>query len=103
MGRAEEKVEKHYLTVGELEHRALTLESVGWLLLAFDGIVAVFVFVGIRSGSLLWLWWTLIEGVLGLGLVGAGRLLGKRAGDVMGHATEPHLHATGDVEHHKAA
>jgi hypothetical protein len=103
MGRIEEKVEHRRLAVEELEHRALTLQAIGWLLLAFDGIVAVFVFVGIRDGSLLWLYWTVIEGILGLGLVAAGVRLGDRAADAMGHTGEPHLHAGGEVEHREAA
>lgn len=103
MGRVREEVERKRVTPEELEYRALTLRAVGWLLLAFDGIIAVFVFVGIRDGSLLWLYWTVIEGILGLGLVAAGLRQGERAADAMGHTLEPHQHATGDADHHRAA
>ena len=49
----------------------------GGLLIAFDCIVGVWIWVGLRSGSDFWLWWVVIEGVLGLVLIGAG--MRKRA------------------------
>jgi protein-S-isoprenylcysteine O-methyltransferase Ste14 len=103
MGRVEERIGKKHRTPDELEHRALTLQAIGWLLLAFDGIVAVFVFVGIRTGSWLWLYWTVIEGVLGIGLIAAGLRLEQIGSVAMGHSVKPHLHAGEDAEHREAA
>ena len=101
MGRAEKKVNEQ-LAPEEMEHRALTVQAIGALLLAFDAIPAVFVFAGIRDGSLLWLYWTAVEGLIGMGLVAAGLKLGERATDLMAHSVKPRLHA-GDIEHREAA
>ena len=46
---------------------------VGWVLLAMDCILAVWIWVGLRSGSDMWLWWVIIEGILGLGFIAVGR------------------------------
>jgi hypothetical protein len=48
------------------------LLAVGWMLIIFDAIPAVFVWVGWRSGSMFWIWWTVIEGLLGAALLIAG-------------------------------
>src|SRR5512146_2241001 len=66
---AEEKVIEKQPAPEELEYRALTMQAIGALLLAFDAIPAVF--VGLRDGSLLWLYWTAIEGLIGMALVAA--------------------------------
>jgi protein-S-isoprenylcysteine O-methyltransferase Ste14 len=91
------------LSAEELEQRALALRAVGWLLLAVGGIVAVFVFVGFRIGSLLWLYWTAIEGIAGMGLIAAGMRLEEMASRKMGGSVTPHLDARGEVEHREAA
>lgn len=103
MGRVEGNIGKKRLTVEELEYRAQAWQSVGWLLLVFDAIVAVFIFVGIRNGSWLWLYWTLMEGVVGIGFVGAGLYTEQLAVDALAHAAAPHLHAAGEIEHREAA
>ena len=102
MDRVEEKASAEQPTVEELEYRAQALLSLGWLLLIFDAIVAVFIFVGIRDGSWLWLYWTLIEGAYGLGLVAAGTRTEQLAVDALGH-TAAHLHVGGEVEQREAA
>jgi len=48
------------------------LVTVGKVLLWMDALLLIFVYVGLRSGSGLWLWWVVIEGVLGFALLGAG-------------------------------
>jgi hypothetical protein len=103
MGGVERQVGRKHLSSDELEHRALTLQALGWLLLAFDGIVAVFMFVGIRDGSLLWLIWTLIEGALGLGFVVAGLHESQRAAATLRQSGEPHRQASNDAQHRRAA
>ncbi len=103
MGRVERKIGKKQLTPEELEYRALTMRNLGWLLLVFDGIIAVFVFVGIRSGSLLWFFWTVIEGLVGAGLVVAGLRREQTASEALGHTVMPHVESREDVEHRKAA
>ena len=102
MDRVKEEVFQGHPTVEELEYRAQALLSLGWLLLVFDAIVAVFIFIGIRDGSWLWLYWTLIEGAFGIGFVAAGMRTEQLAVDALGHAAA-HLHASGDVEHREAA
>jgi hypothetical protein len=48
------------------------LVTVGKVLLWMDALLLMFVYVGLRSGSGLWLWWVVIEGVLGFTLLAAG-------------------------------
>ena len=103
MARIENKGNRKQLSPDELEQRALVMRALGWLLLAVDGIVAVFVFVGIRTGSLLWLYWTAIEGVAGMGFIVAGLRLEQTASRDRGHMVEAHLHAAADAEERKVA
>jgi hypothetical protein len=103
MVRTEQKSGRTPLSPDELEQRALAMRAVGWLLLAVDGIVAVFVFVGIRTGSLLWLYWTAIEGALGLALIAAGMRLEEMASRERGHTGEPLVHAGGEAGQNEAA
>jgi hypothetical protein len=49
-----------------------TLMTVGKLLLWMDFLLLTFVFVGLRGGSDFWLWWVIIEGVIGLLLLEIG-------------------------------
>ena len=49
------------------------LITVGWVLIAVDCILAVWIFVGLRGGSDMWLWWVIVEGILGFGLIFFGR------------------------------
>jgi hypothetical protein len=49
-----------------------TLMTVGKVLLWADFLLLAFVHVGIRSGSDFWLWWVIIEGVVGLVLIEVG-------------------------------
>jgi hypothetical protein len=37
-----------------------------------DFVLLIFVYVGLRSGSYMWLWWVLGEGILGLVLIEIG-------------------------------
>ena len=46
--------------------------TVGKVLLWTDFLLLMFVYVGLRSGSHMWLWWVIIEGVLGLILLEIG-------------------------------
>lgn len=48
------------------------LITAGKVLLWMDFLLLAFVYVGLRSGSHLWLWWVLGEGVLGLVLMEIG-------------------------------
>jgi len=49
-----------------------TLVTVGKILLWMDFLLFAFVFVGYRAGSDFWIWWVIIEGVLGLVLLEVG-------------------------------
>ena len=48
------------------------LVTVGKVLLWMDALLLIFVYVGLRSGSEMWLWWVAIEGVLGFVLLAVG-------------------------------
>ena len=87
----------------ELEQSALTLRTIGWLLLVFDMmIVALFIFVGFRVGNDLWLFWTVIQGTAGMGLVAAGMARESRASEMTGELAEPHVPA-GEVDEREEA
>ena len=49
------------------------LITVGWVLIAMDCILAVWIWVGLRSGSEMWLWWVIVEGIVGLSFIFFGR------------------------------
>jgi hypothetical protein len=59
--------------------RGAVCRTLGWLLLGFDFILAAFVFVGLRTGSEFWLHWVIIEGALGLILLGVGSRMQSKA------------------------
>lgn len=59
---------------------ASILQTIGWVLLGFNGIVVTWVWTGFRAGSYFWLYWTIIESGLGFSLVMAGSYLKTRAG-----------------------
>jgi hypothetical protein len=52
--------------------KGLVLMTVGRVLLWLDFLLLVFVYVGLQSGSHLWMWWVLGEGFLGLVLLEIG-------------------------------
>jgi len=56
----------------ELERQGGVIATVGKALLAMDLILVCFVDVGFRTGSYLFLWWVIAEGLLGLALLGVG-------------------------------
>jgi hypothetical protein len=49
------------------------LMTLGKVLLWTDFLLLMFVYVGWKSGSHMWLWWVLGEGILGLTLLEIGR------------------------------
>jgi hypothetical protein len=49
-----------------------TLVTAAKLLLWLDLIPLAFVYVGIRGGSHFWMWWVVIQAMLGVALMGAG-------------------------------
>jgi hypothetical protein len=58
----------------EQEERWWGLEVAGWTILWFTVIPAVFIFVGLRSKSLFWLWCTAVLGLIGLVLTGTAAM-----------------------------
>ncbi len=57
------------------------LITIGWQLIAFDSLVGVWIWVGLRSGSMFWLWWVLATGIVALFLLWFGnhkRAVGER-------------------------
>jgi hypothetical protein len=59
--------------IDERKSRGMLLLTCGWLLLGIDLVILLMVgSTGLRAGSSLWTWWTIIEAVVGCGLIGAG-------------------------------
>jgi len=56
----------------ERQRSGMVLITLGKVLLWMDFLLLAFVYVGLRSGSRLWLWWVLGEGILGLILIEIG-------------------------------
>jgi hypothetical protein len=56
----------------EEQNKGLVLMTVGRVLLWTDFLLLIFVFVGLQSGSRMWLWWVIGEGLLGLILLEIG-------------------------------
>jgi hypothetical protein len=59
-------------TIEERKRVGTVFMTVGKVLLWTDFLLLMFVYVGLRSGSHMWLWWVIIEGVLGLILLELG-------------------------------
>jgi hypothetical protein len=59
-------------TIEERKRAGTVLMTLGKVLLWTDFLLLMFVYVGLRSGSHMWLWWVIIEGVLGLILLEIG-------------------------------
>lgn len=79
------------------EHLGLVMRSVGWLLLIFDSIPAIWVLVGLRDGSELWLWWALLEGIVGFVLVVGGNYYKEAAAAQVG-VDLPDYYKSGNME-----
>ena len=56
----------------EQKRSGMALMTVGKVLLWMDFLLLAFVFVGLRSGSQMWMWWVIGEGILGLLLIEVG-------------------------------
>ena len=56
----------------EQKRSGMALITVGKVLLWMDFLLLIFVFVGLRSGSQMWMWWVIGEGILGLLLIEIG-------------------------------
>ncbi len=56
----------------ERKRSGMALITVGKVLLWTDFLLLAFVFVGLRSGSQMWMWWVIGEGILGLLLIEVG-------------------------------
>jgi hypothetical protein len=68
---ADQRIERETAAVA-LECNGEGMITVGKALLGMDLILVCFVDIGFRTGSLLFLWWVLAEGILGLILIGLG-------------------------------
>jgi hypothetical protein len=56
----------------ERKRSGMALITAGKVLLWVDFVLLIFVYVGLRSGSYMWLWWVVGEGILGLVLIEIG-------------------------------
>jgi hypothetical protein len=69
--RTEQRIERETAAL-ELQRHGEVKLTVSKALIGMDLILVCFVDVGFRTGSLLFLWWVIAEGVLGLVLMGIG-------------------------------
>jgi len=58
-------------TAGEAR-RGAAMITVGKVLLWMDLLLLIFVYTGLKSGSHMWMWWVLGEGLLGIVLIAVG-------------------------------
>ena len=61
------------------QRKGSVLQTLGWVLLVFATIPAVWIWAGFRVGSYFWLYWVLGEGVLACSLLIAGTILRSKA------------------------
>ncbi|HET9697845.1 MAG TPA: hypothetical protein VFP40_13320 [Terriglobales bacterium] len=70
------------LTAGDRDNRyqraALVLRTLGWLSIIWGVCISIWVMMGERAGSQLWLYWTLGQLVAGVVLLGIARHLQNR-------------------------
>jgi len=70
---AEDSIRRDEAVMAGDERSGAVMVTVGKLLLWFAFILCSFVYVGLRSGSHMWLLWVLGQGSLGLLLFGMGK------------------------------
>jgi bacteriorhodopsin len=58
---------------------ALGFRTLGWLSIAWSCITVLWLWMGLRAGSNLWLWWTIGQFVFGAICVGVANRLQARA------------------------
>jgi hypothetical protein len=66
------------------QHTGSVLQTLGWVLLVFAAIPAVWIWVGFRIGSYFWLVFVAVECLLGFSLVAAGTALRARSARDLG-------------------
>jgi pheromone shutdown protein TraB len=69
--RTDQRIERETAALELQRHGEVNL-TVSKALLGMDLILVCFVEVGLRTGSRLFLWWVIAEGILGLVLMGIG-------------------------------
>lgn len=73
------RIKDEAATSGEARVGAAMI-TVGKVLLWMDVLLLIFVYTGLKSGSHMWMWWVLGEGLLGIILIAVGTR--KRAGGI---------------------
>jgi hypothetical protein len=72
--------------IGSARHGS-TMAMVGKILLWMDLLLLAFVYVGLRSGSHMWAYWVLGQGILGFALLGFG--MRRRAREMRHTSRDP--------------
>jgi len=68
----------------DMYESALGLRTVGWILLVLDVmVVGLFVFISLRDGSTLFPVWVMVQGLLGVVLIGAGIRKARQADQLL--------------------
>jgi hypothetical protein len=65
-------MERERIDVESMVENGLALRTIGWMLLIFDAVFAVWIWTGLRAGSWFWFGWVLIQGFVGIVSLGAG-------------------------------
>lgn len=85
------------------QHTGLALMAVGWALLVFDSIPAVWIWTGWRSGGMFWFWYVMGLGIVGTTLVIAGSLVRSRAAKQVARVEEDARQQRWNEEQKRAA
>jgi|SRR6185437_2162594 hypothetical protein len=71
------------------EELALAFKTISGALLLFDGLIVIFVPIGLRSGSLFWLYWVLVQGMIAMAFLGYAFWLDHRGTSRVGSVHAP--------------
>ncbi len=66
------------------ERAALVLRTLGWLSIFWGCLLSIYIWMGLKAGSVLWLWWTVGMWVAGIALIGIAQPLHRRQAHLVG-------------------
>ncbi len=75
------------VTAGDRDHRylraALVLRTIGWLSIVWGAMISIWIWMGLRAGSDLWLWWSVGQVAFGMICLAVASSLRLRRGHLM--------------------
>ncbi|HWR17819.1 MAG TPA: hypothetical protein VN577_23520 [Terriglobales bacterium] len=66
-------------STSKFQRAALVLRTIGWLSIVWGCMISIWIWMGEKAGSQLWLWWTLGQFAFGGICLGAAGVLRARA------------------------